>query len=99
MNIAILTYGRIFLKIKRVPEHYPCKFLFKILLVFVFIICFWNLFIDLESVGLCCRRIEKPGWTDRVRNEEESMKTEICYLQYTEERLTGFATYCVGTAF
>ena len=70
VNIAMLTYGRTFLKIKHVPEYYRCKFLFKILQVFVFIICFWNLFIDLESFELCCRRMEETGWTDRVRNEE-----------------------------
>jgi hypothetical protein len=35
MNIEILTYGRTFIKIKHVPEHYKCKFLFKSFLVFV----------------------------------------------------------------
>jgi hypothetical protein len=68
MNTDILTYGRTFLKIKHVPEHYRCKFLSKSLLVFVFIIWFWNLFINLESFELCCRRMEKTRWTDRVKN-------------------------------
>ena len=70
MNIEILTNGRSFLKVKHVPEQYRCKLLFKSLLVFVFLICFWNLFIDLESFELCCRRMEKTRWTDRVKSEE-----------------------------
>jgi hypothetical protein len=36
----------------------------------------------LESFGMrCWRGMEKISWTDHVRNEEESRKREISYIQ------------------
>ena len=70
MNIEILTYGRTFLKIKHVKSIIDTNSIFKSLPVFCFNHLFWNLFIDLESFELCCRKMERTRWTDRVRNEE-----------------------------
>jgi hypothetical protein len=46
--------------------------------------------------------MEKICWTDLVRNEDVLQRVkekEISYIQDKEGRLTGLATFCVGTAF
>jgi hypothetical protein len=46
--------------------------------------------------------MKKIGWPDRVKNEEvlqQPRRRGTSYLKYNEERLTGYVTSCVGTAF
>jgi hypothetical protein len=58
----------------------------------------------LENIEkLCWRRMEKISWTDRVRNEVRVIHTvkeeRNILLAIKKVRLTGFVTFCVGTAF
>jgi hypothetical protein len=56
----------------------------------------------LESFEMWCwRRTERINWTDSVKNKtlHSVRRRVISYIHLKEERLTGFVTFCVGTAF